>query len=488
MNETIRDQAERAAFVQRLQLNALYRALQGLDSQVTDLESESADQSAELALLAEKLSQLRDDNTAHTSDLLGVDSLGRTDGKTPEHHQPPAQQTQTVHKCSTDLPAIVPPPNLGDDWNAYVRNVDQYIADHGIEVTQNPLGQLLPPDRAAEIQHQFVTDFCAAPWDRWDYGAIALAVTVGALVDYFLIATPGGTFKGEAQRGSPLTAWMKEQSERLAPIKGNDDINRNAFQHWVAELATTAEKWAKVPYDVVSPKLSLTPRTHRLASLGHDPLLGLVFGVMDIISGRCTFIDKSGAWQVINNSGQMDGLNPLEALVMVVVHGFSDVFTAQGLPPPFMAAIQLVNAKSGFTLKEGGNAVPVKDVVRYMYANGYDLRHFMATAISPAIAEVILWAYHGVRAHEDNSESGKTGIPEKLKREQMLVLTHSLLGSANILKTALYGWNPMAINLAQFQTLALRMLSLVKLVAERDRMVQDSLREGWERLLADGND
>ncbi|MXZ17260.1 MAG: hypothetical protein F4069_09155 [Rhodothermaceae bacterium] len=271
-------------------------------------------------------------------------------------------------------------------------------------------------------------------------------------------------------------------------MKGNDDINRNVFQQWVAELTTAAEKWAKVPYDVVSPKLGLTPRTHRLASLGHDPLLGLVFGVMDIISGRCTFIDKSGTWQVINNPRHRDAHNPLEALVMVVVHGFSDVFTAQGLPPPFMAPFQLVGAKSGFTLKEGGGPVPVRDVVRYMYANGYDLRHFMATAISPTIAEAILWSYHGVRANGDNSESGKTGIPEKLKREQMLVLTHSLLGSANILKTALHGWNPMAINLAQFQTLALRMLSLMKLVAERDRMVQDLLHDGWERLLADGSD
>ena len=52
-----------------------------------------------------------------------------------------------------------------------------------------------------------------------------------------------------------------------------------------------------------------------------------------------------------------------------------------------------------------------------MYANGYDLRHFMTTAISPAIAEAILWTYHGVRAYGDNSESGKTGISEKLKRD-----------------------------------------------------------------------
>ncbi len=65
----------------------------------------------------------------------------------------------------------------------------------------------------------------------------------------------------------------------------------------------------------------------------------------------------------------------------------------------------------------------------------------------------------------------------------MLVLTHGLLASANVLKTALYGWNPMAINLARFQTLTKRMLSLVKLAAERDRIVQQALDDGWEALL-----
>ena len=120
-----------------------------------------------------------------------------------------------------------------------------------------------------------------------------------------------------------------------------------------------------------------------------------------------------------------------------------------------------------------------------MYSNGYDLRHFITMKISPAIAEVILWVYHGVRACAASSEPGEAGIPERLKREQMLALTHGLLASANILKTALYGWNPMAINLAQFQTLAKRMLSLVKLASERDRLVQQGLDDGWEALLAD---
>ena len=85
-------------------------------------------------------------------------------------------------------------------------------------------------------------------------------------------------------------------------------------------------------------------------------------------------------------------------------------------------------------------------------------------------------------------ESREAGIPEKLKQGQVLALTHGLLASANILKTALYGWNPMAINLAQFQTLARRMLSLVKLASEREQLVRQRLDDGWEALLADARE
>ncbi len=485
MNERTQKQAELAALAQRFQLDALHRALQTLEGHLDALESESDRQRDELAPLERTLADLRNKaGLSHPSDQARLDTQ-QTDAKAPEHHRPSPPGTRAAPQPSTAPPALVPPPDSGEDWEEYTHNVERYIADQSIEVTRDPLEQLLPPHRAAEVQRRFDTEFRPAPWDRWDYGVVALAVFVGAVTDYLLVATPGGTFKGQPQRGSPLTAWMKEQSKKLAPMPGRDDIERNPFQLWVAGLTTAAEKWAKVPYDVISPKLGLTPNVHRLASLGHDPLLGLVFGVRDIISGSCTFIDKSGAWRVIDHPNHEGTRNPLEALVKVVVHGFSDVFTVRGLPSPFMAPLQLISAKSGFTLREGGDTVSVRDVTRYMYANGYDLRHFVTMKISPAIAEVILGAYHGVRACVADTEPGEAGLPDQLKREQMLALTHGLLASANILKTALYGWNPMAINLAQFQTLAKRMLSLAKLAAERDRLVSERLDEGWEALLAE---
>ena len=39
----------------------------------------------------------------------------------------------------------------------------------------------------------------------------------------------------------------------------------------------------------------LSPKIHRLMSLGHDPVLAFVFGTMDVMSGTGTYVDTSTA-------------------------------------------------------------------------------------------------------------------------------------------------------------------------------------------------
>ena len=212
------------------------------------LESESDRQSADLSRLEEMIERLRadaDQERASNEERASADGAGHVRLSVPETR---------VDERSADSSSDFVPPEVGGNRESYLRNMERYIADRGIEVTGDPLSQLVPPHLAAEIRRRFDAEFRPAPWDRWDVGVVALAVLVGALTDYLLVATPGGSFKRKPQRGSPLTAWMKAQSKKLAPMTGTGDVERNAFQHWVATLTTTAERWAKVPYDVVSPK------------------------------------------------------------------------------------------------------------------------------------------------------------------------------------------------------------------------------------------
>jgi hypothetical protein len=479
----IQREAERAALAERDQLTKVARKLSTLQS-----ATDTAD--VEIQANAHRLDEVDSRANDIEAQLRQFGVLDLDDGSLPPDLPidpdllPTEAELREIRERIPDLSLNLEIPDADGDWAEYMRGVDRYIEDHGIDTSRDPLSQLLPADQAARVIQKFDRDFGPTRWDKWDYGAIGVTVLAGTLLDYFLVATPGASFEGKPQRGSPVTSWLTEQSEKLAPISSGDEMSRNSFQRRVAGLTTRAERWAKAPYDVVSPKLDLTPNTHRLAAIGHDPLLGLVFGVKDVVCGTCTFIDSKGVFQVLPTAAAGDR-NPVQALATVVTHHFSDVFTAKGLPPPFLSALQALKVNSGFTLREGGDPVSVPNLVRYMYSNGYDLRHFATMAIVPAVAELMLHAYHFIRTRTNDEDLGKEGIRGRLKLAQMLTITHALLASGNIVKTALYGWNPTALNMPQFLWLAKQAVSLLTLQAKRDAMVQDHLAKGWETLLAE---
>lgn len=487
MKKRTQREAESAALAQHRQLAEAQQVLGRADERGNALTEENAAHAAILGDIEAATNQLRRRLTDMDPDWQRrTDQDEQTTREFRERIEPTeAELDAAVVRRWPDISLGVDVPAAGGDWTSYSREVEKYVEEHGIDVDTDPLAQLLPADRAAEICRRFDRDFGPTPWDRWDYGAVGITVLTGALLDYFLVATPGAAFKGMPQRGSPVTAWMKEQSKKLTPLSGTDDMQRNAFQSWVAGLTTKAEQWAKVPYDVVSPKLDLTPNTHRLAAIGHDPVLGLVLGAKDIICGTCTFIDSNGAWRVIPGPAYAER-GVFEALATVVVHGLSDVFTPQGLPPPGLALLQKLKVNSSFTLQEGGDPVSVPNLVRHMYSNGYDLRHFATMAIVPGFAELAIRTYHYVRTAGQDEEVGRNRIRGRLKLSQMLALTHGLLASGNLVKTALYGWNPTALNYAQFLALGKQMISLVKLSSERNALIQEDLAKGWEALLAEG--
>ena len=485
MKKRTQREGELAALAQRDQLSRLERQVGRAQRRTAELIEKTNGQFDGLFDIQDKLNQIRRHLTAMEPDRQRWPAADEaTTQELLQRTQPSEAELDTALQQWPDLSLGLTVPTAEGDWKGYSQEVSRYIEEHGIDVGEDPLAQLLPADRAAEICRRFDRDFGPTPWDRWDYGAVGLTVLGGTLLDYFLVATPGASFKGVPQRASPATLWLKEQSRKLAPKAAPDGLGRNAFQELVAGLTTKAEAWAKVPYDVISPKLDLTPNTHRLAAIGHDPLVGLVFGARDIIRATCTFVDSKGAWQVINRPDYTEQ-GVLQALLTVIAHGFSDVFTARGLPPPFLSALQALKVNSTFTLKEGGDPVSVPNLVRHMYSNGYDLRHFATMTIVPAVAELIIRSYHFVRTRGQAEELGKDGIRGRLKLSQMLALTHGLLASGNIVKTALYGWNPTALNFAQFLALGKQSISVLKLAAERDALVWQHLAEGWKALLTE---
>lgn len=125
-----------------------------------------------------------------------------------------------------------------------------------------------------------------------------------------------------------------------------------------------------VPYDAVkrehsnSDSTGLSGNTHRYRTLGHDPVLGWIFGPVNILTSSLTksnFITtyeikkmkiggayKAGTIGAFNDAvikAQEHKLNLPATVVKQAIHFGTDYFTKQGLPLPFISSIDNTTAQ-----------------------------------------------------------------------------------------------------------------------------------------------
>ena len=229
----------------------------------------------------------------------------------------------------------------------------------------------------------------------------------------------------------------------------------------------------------------MTGRSHRFQSLGHDPALGFIFGVLDIMRGTITGFSydsllgdhtylKGQCYNYIKDQGP----KLIEAILIQIKHLFSDLATPMGLPAPFMTALQSINIG-----RFGDKNRSVGQLARWMYLNGYDFRHFLSSGITPAVVEIFLRAYIMIRHY---SEHGKMPfwVAANPKYRNMLLFSHSIAAAGNIGKIALYHGNPLAINYAQWLTLTRYMIPCMKYwLFDKNIKLRDFYSKRWEELL-----
>lgn len=193
---------EKAALVQDHQLKTLQRHMGKLDEHASDLKSETADHTDALSDIDVRMSALLSDAglvQPINNELEQVEIAGELQLSAPEE--------TAICQGLPDLSLGIVLPDVDAGWDSYLHEVDQYVAKYTIDITRDPIEQLLPPHRAAEIYRNFQNDVGPSPWDRWDYGIVASTVIAGMFLDYFIVSTPlGKTFMGRPQRSSPLTS------------------------------------------------------------------------------------------------------------------------------------------------------------------------------------------------------------------------------------------------------------------------------------------
>ena len=324
-------------------------------------------------------------------------------------------------------------------WNEILEEADKFVVGEceiesiftEEELQQNKEAVRLMNEEFNQIHHL----------DKADVAIGALAGMVGAAVDILMVGIPEKTPEGLT--AGPLSNYIRDYFDRKFP------------EEEMKKLANSKE--SKVPFDAQDNRHTtirvegLSAYYHRLLQLGHDPVLGFVFGVADILTGRMTTIDKTGkvVSQVMENYADRKETEIFKALAKQIAHFKSDVTTSMGLPAPFMSMFNLLQFGD-----IGEYDQTIAEIVQGMYYEGYDFIHFCSMSIPTMLVEVIVrMGYAFKRINEGHAI--KDSIPVSLNKEKhpklatMLFLGHSAATAVNTGKVA-FTENPMAINYAQW--------------------------------------
>ena len=317
--------------------------------------------------------------------------------------------------------------------------------------------------------------------DAIDVTISAAAAILGGVVDILLVGIPQKTPDG--LKAGPLSNYVR------------DWFNKRFPEEEMEKLANS--KVSKVSFDAQDNRHTteyvkgLSAYYHRLLSLGHDPVLGLIFGVYDILNGTMTTLDKEGKFviQVMENYADRKESDIFAAIAKQIIHFKSDITTSMGLPAPLMSLFNLLQFG-----KIGEEELTIAEIVQGMYYEGYDFIHFCSMSIPTMIIEVVVRLAYAIKRIKEG-HSVKESIPVSLNREKhpklatMLFTAHSGATAINAGKVY-FTENPMAINYPQwiaFAKYSYKQLkwSLFEKPELRDHYVRGKINEELAEIYAD---
>lgn len=287
---------------------------------------------------------------------------------------------------------------------------------------------------ADEIPYEWNKEMTGYGLSKMDLFASVLIGGIAVVLDFLVVKLPKESKANLTNDDSPLTTFLRSL--------GSDENGKTS--KWVTWL----ENKCKVPYDAsISPDIKgFHPKTHRLRTLAHDPLIGLVFAIMDINNGTMTVIDKNGDLIIKKMSEGTASFELLMPIVKWFGHLLSDVTTKMGIPIPGWCLLKKLDFGSF-----GSKDRTISEVAEYMYLNGYDVRHLMTMSVVNMVIALLCRLYFKFlgEVKEESallSQREYVEIKNKIKFHRICAIAHSIAVAGNITKLYVKG-NPNAFNL-----------------------------------------
>ena len=249
---------------------------------------------------------------------------------------------------------------------------------------------------------------------------------------------------------------MLKEDQEIAKFKAKhldswqSNVSRKGYKTW-KEIAFTR----KVPYDKIKHagrhNITMHGGLHRVKTLGHDPVLGWIFGVANIITDTISvcpeysigekklplpwiqsFTIDRGCWnneisttKVFSNAMEsiMEDWHRLPAAIFAQgLHLTSDKNTKYGLPIPFLS---LLNPDKAFKIYQD----------RYDYLNfENDLKEISASAALSILINKIISGIHCFFYNQDKEPNQKLYA---VKTRKILLYSNALATTSDVIQTAM---------------------------------------------------
>lgn len=258
-----------------------------------------------------------------------------------------------------ELPQFIPLSCVTDE------NRDIFLESNGIDISGDMLSQFFSADETREllsvqdeIEKEFSSKTSIANKTDLSFLMIATALHVVKSLLFPSISEKlnyGNSFDSTERLPHDDDSIKTAQREANEKFK-NKHIEKNGTGYWINILYQTP------PYDttVGSPAIgyNMEASYHRLHTLGHDPILGWIFGTANILTDIIT-LDNFDSYRIVRSPKIMitpeqvpltamfqesyemmraDPLNLPAALFAQGQHFKSDAFTKRGLPVPVVEA------------------------------------------------------------------------------------------------------------------------------------------------------
>lgn len=444
----------KAEQVQQSQLfDAKYEAREireGLDT-LDQMQSKSLDDSNSLITDLEELLKTVESQKLSDSAAKSIDSYFDDYAKSVKELTPSAQYDMRRTK------EII----TNNNWESYYDRVNAYADEIGIDDSEDPFLSLLGESEYRKLKDEINDEFARKTSIRnktdLKFLAVAIALEVAKGLLYPLISQKlgyGDSFNPDDRLDHNDPSIEKAKKEAIDKYQ-NKKLKNHSTGEWMEILHRT------VPYDITKgtgnmPDINLHGGSHRLYTLGHDPILGWIFGTANILTDVITVspgavVQSDNKWaELIKVAGIRSYKVQRKPSMMILPERVStfkmfkdsfDVIREDPLNLPTAVFVEGQHLKSDVNTKMG-LPVPVletfaPDFASKLYEDNYDALCFARdakivglSAVISILMDMLIGLIHGM--YYNPSKDGSRDLYE-VRTRKILLIANTIGTSSNLI-------------------------------------------------------